>query len=189
MSAKAFTHAVAIAVLTLAACEAAPSASEETLPFDALNGPSATAVLGGLALELRTSAATYSQDEPIQLAARLQFRGPGDATTIYGLGAGLIVFDIEQLDGTIQLPAVWPGECRDFRIQRATPYEGIFAKSGSFANDSPDAAFYRAYFNDPVLRLPVGRWRVTARVEGSENSCAGRSIRVEASLSVEVAAD
>jgi len=156
------------------------------LQFDALTGPSATAVLAGFALELRASDAAYEEDQPIQLAARLQFRGPGDATTIYGLGAGLITFDIEQLDGTIRLPAEWPSECGEYRVERGRPYDGPFAKSGSFDDDSLDAPFYKAFFNDPQLRLPVGKWRVTARVDGSQVRCGGKGIGLEATIIVKV---
>ena len=35
-------------------------------------------------------------------------------------------------------------------------------KSGGFSADDPDAAFYRAFFSEPLVRLPAGRWEIAA---------------------------
>lgn len=183
---RALAALAILALVALVGCGTVPTSSPEEVPFAALLGPSSTNSTERFSLELRTSKATYSNDEPIRLGARLKFNGPGEATTLEGLGVGLVLFDIHQVDGAIQLPAVWPDECREYELQRGRPYDASYAKSGSFGAGSPDGPFYRAFFNDPALRLPAWEWLITARVEASEGPCAGDGELIDLSASLMV---
>jgi hypothetical protein len=181
---RAFAASAILASLALVGCGTVPASSPEEMPFAALLGPRSTNSTERFSLEVRTSRATYSDREPIRLGARLKFNGPGEATTLEGLGVGLVLFDIHQVDGAIQLPAVWPDECREYELQRGQSYDASYAKSGSFDEGSPDRPFYRTFFNDPELSLPAGQWRITARVEAREGSCGGDGEQIDLVVSL-----
>jgi hypothetical protein len=72
-------------------------------------------------------------------------------------------------------------------IARATPLRAPFAKSGGFTGADPDATIWRAYFADPALHLPAGRWQVTASAAFyTGDGCSGQAHGLDASVTVVV---
>jgi hypothetical protein len=45
------------------------------------------------------------------------------------------------------------------------PIVRAIRKSGGYGEDQPDAEFYRSFFADPLVRLPVGDWDIRAVAE------------------------
>lgn len=80
---------------------------------------------------------------------------------------------------------LWPpiGTARDNR----PPFE----KSGRYDEDGPMAAFWQAWFADPELRLPRGRYEITAYLHHGPRRprCIGPSQTLTASVAIEVVAD
>ena len=66
------------------------------------------------------------------------------------------------MDGTIEHGWATTTDCRPHELAPGEPMRRPFAKSGSWSADDPSAEFYEAYFRDPLLRLPPGRWEITA---------------------------
>jgi hypothetical protein len=60
-------------------------------------------------------------------------------------------------------------------------------KSGGYSDSQPDAAFYRAFFADPLVRLPAGEWDITAIAVFTEGlGCQGVSHSMSATIRVVV---
>jgi hypothetical protein len=60
-------------------------------------------------------------------------------------------------------------------------------KFGAFSDDQPDAAFYRAFLADPVVRLPAGDWAISAVASFVEGKgCSGASRMMTATVTVHV---
>ena len=73
-------------------------------------------------------------------------------------------------------------DCGQHEFPRLVPVAVPFRKTGGFSADDPNADFYRAFFADPVLRLPAGRWQVTASVSGFLVPCEMNAPMVNISL-------
>ncbi len=111
---------------------------------------------GAFRLELTTPRRTYAPNDAIEPVATVTFLGPAADATIHG-GAPSIAYEIEEVGG----PRTWyptlPAGCATSTIRRDTPLTVPFVKSGPL-----DGPFGRAWYDDPVLRLPAGIWRIRA---------------------------
>jgi hypothetical protein len=103
-----------------------------------------------------------------------------------GSGSGPIVFGMEQLDGPLDMGPLMTSDCAEHRLVRGVAAGRPFVKSGGFDQGNPNAAFWKAYFADPVLRLPAGRWRIAASIELAIGDCAEPWHRLEAAAEFEV---
>ena len=81
-------------------------------------------------------------------------------------------------------------DCAPHLIPAAGSLDVPFAKSGGWSADDPNAAFLRAYFADPELRLPPGTWRVEASTAASiGEGCTGAPLKLVAAVDVVVLGD
>ena len=120
---------------------------------------------GSFRLELTIPKDTYATDEVIEPVATLTYLGPADRVA-YGHASPAVFFTIEQLDGDAQMTGGADDVCNVDTIGRAEPIHIPFHKSGQIG-----LGFDVAWFRDPVLRLPPGRWRISAQFEGSVPAC------------------
>ena len=150
---------------TLVATPALPSGPVETpaLP-PASDRPAPVDVARDELFELSISAgrATYAAQEPVEITAALRYVGDAPETTATSFGGGLVAFDIEQLDGPLDQGAGRDSICERHVYRRGDVEDVPFQKSGSWSNDDPMAPFWRDFFADPELRLPKGRYRISA---------------------------
>ena len=163
---------------------ATPRAPDSTEPSGepvALEGRDA-----GFALTLRTGSNAVDAGAPIDVAATLTWEGAEARASIWGSGSGPVSFGIKQVDGDIMLDPVQTGDCAQHDYLRGVPVRAPFQKSGGFAEDDPNADFYRVYFADPVLRLPSGRWRIAATASGFLVPCEMDAPMVEIILEAEI---
>jgi hypothetical protein len=169
----------AAAILLLAACgnDGGPGSGEPIL----LDGRQA-----GFLLVVRIGSDTVDAGAPIDIGATLTWEAPAPRTTVWGSGSGPVTFNIEQLDGDIALGGAMTADCAPHEFERLVPVAFPFRKSGAFSDDDPNADFYRAYFADPVLRLPAGRWRVTASAGGYLEPCEMNAPGFEITLGAEI---
>ena len=112
-------------------------------------------------LRIHASQAVFRSSEPIVVDATLSYLGRAASADIYG-DSGVVGFGLKQLDGRLHMSAVSDLMCTATRVDRLVPVHRPFSKSGGFTGEDPDAAFWRAYFADPVLHLPPGTWQITA---------------------------
>ncbi len=131
--------------------------------------------------------ASYQVGDAISATASLTYRGALDSVTI-GDNGSPIVFGVEQVDGTLSVEPGGRQPCNGHTLVRDRPFEAAFSKSGLWIGSDPDASFKASYFADPLLRLPVGRWRIFAEGWFDEGSCGGAGHQFQASVVVTVSA-
>jgi hypothetical protein len=107
-------------------------------------------------LELTTPHRTYRSTDAIEPVATVTFLGPAAETSIHH-GGSIVGFDIEEVDGPRTLYGGMTPVCATSTIRAETPLTFTYVKSGSIGG-----AFDQAWFDDPVLHLPVGTWRIHA---------------------------
>ncbi len=133
-------------------------------------------------LVVRSPADRYRAGQPIEVFAELVYQGPGDGKTVYHASSP-IGWQIVQLDG----PAVMGGgmdmPCLSTNLAAGVPERYPFAKAGVVEDRPP---FDRAWFEEETLRLPAGRWRITASMDVSLGDCGGETHALEASIDIAV---
>ncbi len=140
----------------------------------------------GFALAMRIGSDVVDAGAPIDVAATLTWEGAEPTATIWGSGMGPVLFALEQLDGDLELGGMMTADCAQHEYARLAPVQIPYVKSGGISADDPNAGFYRAFFADPVLRLPAGRWRVSANVSGFLLPCEMNAPVVDIRLEAEI---
>ena len=138
--------------------------SSPTAPGPPQVTPSASPVSGIVddgvfRLDLTTSRATYGPNEAIDSSASVTYLGPDANETMYH-GSSPVGFVIEEVDGPRRMGGGMDLPCLNTAVEKDAPLRYPFAKAGT-TDDGFDMAWYR----DPVLRLPVGTWRIRAYLE------------------------
>jgi hypothetical protein len=150
------------------------------------SAPEATDADGPFALTLAVSAGRYREREAITAWARLTYQGDRRAVQVAGSGSGIVTFLARQLDGPLAMGGGGTDDCQRYRIEVGVPQDKPFAKGVGFSADDPNADFYRAWVEDPVLWLPRGRWELSARAEFYEEDCGAVLRQMAASVTIEV---
>ena len=143
-------------------------------------------VVGSFRLVFELPRATWRTVEPIDGVASLEVGG-GIGKDIGGSGGGLLGFDFVEANGTRSMTSIWSADCAPYRLEPGRPMKSAIKKSGGFSADEPNAAFYRDFLADPIIRLPAGDWTITAVaifVEGKE--CRGTSRSLAAPILVHI---
>jgi hypothetical protein len=168
-------HLTLALCLVIAGCggdATTPSAAASSTPQRAqhLQGPFR------LVFELpRTTWKTCDAIEGIATLALVK----GGGVDLGGSGGGLFGFDFAEVNGTRHVEPASAADCAPYRLDPGVPMTSAIKKSGGFSADGLDADFYRAFLTDPIVRLPIGDWRITAIasfVEGGDCSGASRTL-------------
>jgi len=128
---------------------------------------------GLFSLRIEAGRARYAPNEPITILTTLRYIGDPERTTVTSSGAGLVAFRIEQLDGPIDAGPARDEDCVRFEYGRGDVEPVAFEKSGGYSNSDPNADFWRAFFQEPKLRLPAGEYRITAEASYGDPDCGG----------------
>jgi hypothetical protein len=150
-------------------------------------GPAfATADDGMFRLELTTPRGTYGPDDAIEPVATVTYHGP-KATETISHAASPIGFRIEEVGGQRQMAGGMRQPCKSTVLANGTPTTVPFAKAGS--PDNPNDGFDRAWYNDPVFRLPAGTWRIIADLlVNSGEGCGGEPHNLTVENTIQVVA-
>jgi hypothetical protein len=136
---------------------------------------------------IQTVNASYRAGEPIDVAAALRYGGALAKATAWGSGSGPISFGIKRIDGTIDIGGAQTDDCRPSDWPRGVAVPIRFAKSGGWIPEDPNAAFYKAYFAEPQLRLPAGTWQLTAAADfWTGGTCGAEAHRFAAIVTIQV---
>jgi hypothetical protein len=141
------------------------SAPPSPLPSFTLDPVVGTAEDPTFRLALTTPHGIFGPNDAIGPVATLTYRGPSDTIT-YGHGAPAVSFAIEEIGGDRQMSGGVDDVCQLTTLDAATPATIRFQKGGQVG-----LGFDQAWFADPVLRLPVGTWRISATLEASVPAC------------------
>lgn len=130
----------------------------------------ATAEDASFRLTLTTPRAMYSPDDAIEPVASVTYLGPQATETIFH-AAYPIGFRIEEVGGERLMGGGMDLPCLRTELANAGSAVLPFGKAGS--PDDPKQGFDRAWYEDPVLRLPAGTWRIIAHLDVSLGDCGG----------------
>lgn len=191
--------ALSLAASGLAACAMGEStaprtASPQLIPSaptgPRLSGPAAHDEQADAVFKLRIAAEQdrYRAGQLIDgIVAELVNIAASDPAALTGSGGGLVGFAIERDSPHLRIDPVWTMDCVPYSLPRDQALTYAFSKSGGYAPEDPNADFFRAYFASRQLRLPAGRWTITAIANFNEGSdCRGPLHNLSASISLTV---
>lgn len=176
-----------VTAVALAGCGGGSSPSPSSDAVDApISDPStvvrAEAVEGPYRLVFELEDDTFAVDEPIDGRAWLETGG--EPVRLWASGSGLVLFDMREIGGTRGMGAA-TDDCRAYEVARRTEPTPI-KKAVGYSMDDPDVAWYIGFANDPLFRLPEGRWEVAAWTSFSVGECGGDWIDLRAPITITV---
>lgn len=140
---------------------------------------------GMFRLELTTPHGSYGPGDAIEPVARVTYLGPDGTITVQHARSQL-VFRIQEVGGTREMTGGTRSSCESTNLVNGEPLVVPFAKSGS--PDNPSRGFDLAWYQDPVLTLPVGTWRITVDMDFSTGGCGDEPHVLQASNVIQVVA-
>jgi photosystem II stability/assembly factor-like uncharacterized protein len=96
--------------------------------------------------------------------ATLSYLGSG-GVGIGSSGGGPIGFLFDEVGGSRHMGGAWTSNLVMRQLYAGKPITSPIGKSGAFTGEDPNAAFYRSFFNDPLVHLPAGDWTISAIAE------------------------
>jgi hypothetical protein len=131
---------------------------------------------GAIQLTLTSPHGRYKAGDPIDVVAGLTNGGSGDPITTYGGPDGPVIFSLRQVDGPVVIDPIVLTSCIEQVTLRAyEPMQIPFKKSGTVAGGAADPAYWRAWFTDPILRLPAGTWEISATPNFVVGGCGSKT--------------
>jgi len=124
-------------------------------------------------LTLTTPHGTYGPDDPIESVASVTYLGPKASETMYHAMRPM-GFQIEEVDSKRAMGGGMDQPCLRTAVANGQSVSLPFEKAGAIADD-PATGFDRAWYEDPVLRLPTGTWRIVAYLDVALGDCGGES--------------
>jgi hypothetical protein len=153
----------------------------DATPPPSASGVSDAARNGNFVLTLSSPRSTWTTEDAIEITATLSYDGNEPQVEIGG-GGGPVVFSLVQLEGG---NAVLGGgqdlPCLRYPLGPDAPLVWPFQKAGGH-NDEPP--FDLAFFQDPELHLPPGRWEVRAALQYGIGDCS--DLELVASIQLDV---
>ena len=184
---------VAVLALALLVMVVAPAAAQSPSPSPpASPAPSFVLTDRGEAsddrflLTIETDATQVTSGDRIDITTMWAHKG-AEPIDIATSGGGPVTFVVEQLDGPFDPGGASDDACRLVTVQPRTVEPVPFQKSGGYDASDPMAPRYAAWFDDPVLHLPAGIFRITAHAEHGVGEC-GTDAALDASVVIEVTA-
>jgi len=159
--------ALAVVVLVIVGGLALRSAT----PSNRTGGPVVgTAEDANFRLVLTTPRSSYTTNEAIEPVATVTYLGPNASETMFH-AMYPIGFRIEEVGGVRNMGGGMDQPCKSTELAKGRSDALPFGKAGS--PDDPTAGFDIDWYQDPVLRLPVGTWRIIAYLDVQLGKCGG----------------
>jgi hypothetical protein len=170
-------HSLAVVLVLLVAvgCDADPAATD--LPT-AVGG---RVVADGFILEVRLPSAAYAPEDAIPLGATVTWTGEPGRGRIWGSGMGPVSYFFTEVGGAKRvMGGAMTADCTMKEFAAGVPTAVPLRKSGAWTDKDPNGPFYQAWFKDPLLHLPTGRWHVSVTLGGYLAQCALDAKAIEA---------
>jgi hypothetical protein len=156
-------------------------------PATAIGADTDVTSAGTFNMQLTAPRATFVAGEVIDgIVAELTYDGPAETVAVAGVGQLIPGFRTEMVDGPYATGPGWDEPCVPDVIARGVPVTQPYQKNGGWDPQGPFADFYADFFAEPELRLPAGRWRITAYSEFFLGECGGEIVRLQASVELDV---
>lgn len=133
-------------------------------------------------LVARSPSDRYAAGQAMEVTAEILYQGPRNRETIFH-AASPVGWRVEQLDGPAVMGGAMAEPCVATDLLPGSVKSYPFEKGGVVEDRPP---FDMAWFQDPALRLPAGRWRFTATMQVWLGDCGGEEHRLETSIDVTV---
>lgn len=173
----ALASLAAVVVLVAAACDTGPSATDGPI---AIGGRVAAE---GFVLEVRLPAQTYAPTDAIPVTTTLTWTGAPGGGRIWGSGSGPVSFTFTEVGGARRMMGgAMTADCGMKEFGQGVATVIPIGKSVGWTGEDPNAAFYQAWFKDPVLHLPTGHWQMAVSVGGYLAPCELGARTIEAAL-------
>jgi len=175
-------------VLILLALASGPAVAQSPSPSPAPTFSLAThgeAADDRFRLTIKTDAPRVTAEDAIDLTTTLSYIGAAESEDIVSISPGPVEFRVEQLDGLVDTGPDHAGPWL-FVYHRGEVQDIPFSKAGGYDADDPMAPFWRTWFADPELRLPVGRYRIAASLGYTPLADQVLARSLEASVIIEV---
>ena len=140
----------------------------------------------GFVLSLTLPTDTFVSAEPIELEAVFAWEGAAASRKLWASAGGPLVFTAQQLDGPRVIGGGSDAACAIHEFKRGVPQRSGYQKSGGYSETDPDAAFYKAFFADPLFRLPPGQWRISVVADAYLAECAMNAPRLTLKVSADI---
>ncbi len=140
---------------------------------------------GVFEIRIETDKAAYTADEAIACHATVKYVGGAESITIYSSDP-LVGFGVTggRFDGTYAVNDV----LKSTTFKKGEPVRFDFIKTGGFAAEDDDAAFWERWFDEPAFLLPAGQYEISATIDGffDPDDYAGTAYTLSASAAVTV---
>ena len=160
--------ALAVALAVLAAC--GPGGTPAT---NAPVAPSDTARDATFALTITLDRSIYRAGQPIGVLTTYTYLGPKATERVFH-AASPVGFRIEEIGGRRGMEGGMDMPCLSTDVAAGQPVAVAFAKSG-LVSEEPGVGFDLAWYEDRVLSLPAGRWRISAVFDAYLGDCGGEA--------------
>jgi hypothetical protein len=154
-----------------------------------------TALLGGeradltndgvFEIRIETDKTEYAQDEAVDCHATVKYVGGADSITIYSADP-LVGFGVKggRFDGSYVVSDV----LKSTTFKKGEEVRFDYVKTGGFALEDADAAFWESWFAEPSLKLPAGKYDISATISGffDPDDYAGTAYTLSVSTAVNV---
>jgi hypothetical protein len=152
----------------------APAPTPTTNPLDLGAGDDTQD--GAIQLTLTSPHGRYKAGDPIEVLAGLTNRGSGASITTTGGPDGPVIFSVRQVDGPVVIePTVLQSCIEQVTLPAYQPMQIPFKKLGTVAGGAADPEYWQAWFADPILRLPVGTWEISATPNFTLGGCGSKT--------------
>ncbi len=189
------TAPLLLAVVLAACSQATISPSPSSAPTDAAPTPTAAASLDTTPVSDHVSDGLFELTATIPAAqattttallpnATFSYVGP-DPTIEIGHGAPLVSWSIHEIGGGRTMSGGVDTVCQSSVLTKGVEAEQPFLKGGQI-DDNPLTGFDITWFQQPQLKLPAGRWALTATMDLYVGGCGAEHHTLTATVEVEV---
>jgi hypothetical protein len=134
-------------------------------------------------LRVQSERSTFRSNDAIEPVAFVTYLGPADTVVFHA--ASMVGFRIQEIGGPRSMGGGMDLPCLQTPMASGQTLPFPFEKAGAVA-ENPAEGFDAAWYQDPTLRLPPGRWQIIAYLDASLGDCGGEPHQFEANIELVV---
>jgi len=146
--------------------------------------PSDTARDATFALTIAVDRPMYRAGQPIGVMTTYTYLGPKATERVFH-AASPVGFRIEEIGGRRGMEGGMDMPCLFTDVPAGQPVAVAFTKSGGISEE-PGVGFDLAWYQDRVLSLPAGSWRIGASLDAYLGDCGGEAHALDVAVEVPV---
>jgi hypothetical protein len=137
----------------------------------------------GWVLEVVLPSDRYAPTDAIPVQTTVTWTGAPGRGSIWGSGSGPVSFLFLEIGGAGRtMNGAMTSDCAQRDFAAGEPVTIPLGKSGGWTAEDPNAAFYQAWYRDPLLHLPSGHWQLRVSLDGMLAPCDANAARLDATV-------